>query len=304
MWDRIYLHKSCAHQYAKCDGATRMSVVCRRWHKIWEYTIRRTPRLTFVLWNRLKRNWGWTGTVEMIGLVNRITKLHKARTLEELAIDFTLCWDHCGCIKKWLDIAGKKKVKKLSLEFDPDIPSFRHLLTNTIRRYYIRETHKLNIVPPPNLKFLKITQSSEYSSLKYIEISSSSSSDHHHQNQHPILNLMEMEMDTCHPPSANIKINISAPNLSYLVLIEMPADQVPEFSKLERLHFQMRLDKYIPEIEKANGEHSYQYLKVVKLDSFDGCKYEVELVFHLLEYAVAVEKVIIQLLPSEVWKSP
>ncbi|XP_048330145.2 uncharacterized protein LOC112491814 isoform X2 [Ziziphus jujuba] len=82
----------------------------------------------------------------------------------------------------------------------------------------IRETHKLKIVLPLNLKFFKITQSPEYCSLKYIEISSFSSSDHHHQNQHPILNLMEMEMDTCHPPSANIKINISAPNLSYLMI--------------------------------------------------------------------------------------
>ncbi|KAH7525096.1 hypothetical protein FEM48_Zijuj06G0188800 [Ziziphus jujuba var. spinosa] len=60
------------------------------------------------------------------------------------------------------------------------------------------------------------------------------------------------------------------------------------------------LDEYIPEKVEVNG-HSCQYVKVMKLNNFGGCKNEVEFLLHLLKNIVLVENIIIQLVPSSLW---
>ncbi|KAF3435756.1 hypothetical protein FNV43_RR22848 [Rhamnella rubrinervis] len=67
-------------------------------------------------------------------------------------------------------------------------------------------------------------------------------------------------------------------------------------------HFNFKwMDEDIPEKVKAKADirHSHRHLKVVELVGFTGCRNDIELVLHLLEIAVSLEKVIISVcLPS------
>ena len=50
------------------------------------------------------------------------------------------------------------------------------------------------------------------------------------------------------------------------------------------------------------GDYSHLHLKVMELIGFTGCRHETELVFHLLEIAASIEKIVIHVcLPSPNW---
>ncbi|XP_048320749.2 F-box/LRR-repeat protein At3g03360 isoform X1 [Ziziphus jujuba] len=62
------------------------------------------------------------------------------------------------------------------------------------------------------------------------------------------------------------------------------------------------LDMHIPKEVEVNQNHSCQCLKVVKWGVFAGCQSEVEFLLHLLEYAVSVEKIFIELMDLSYWR--
>lgn len=53
---------------------------------------------------------------------------------------------------------------------------------------------------------------------------------------------------------------------------------------------------------KAGGKHSHQHLKVVKMSNFAGGMYELQFGLLIIKYAVSLEKIIIQLCPSIIWR--
>ncbi|XP_060667714.1 F-box/FBD/LRR-repeat protein At1g13570-like isoform X1 [Ziziphus jujuba] len=218
------------------DEAARMSVLSRRWRKIWNTSIRIMPRLSFFL------DRGWFPDIRPRDLekkmrkriieVHQVLKLHKAHTLYEFSlITFELTSRDSHHINAWLNFAAEKHVKELRLKltslmlYDASFiaDNFHFLRVLYLEGIYITEDivhrlfsnspflerffllnsdklHRLSIVSAPNLKYLYIERCR---GLQHLQISSS------------VENLGTIEING----GVNFEsVNVSAPNLSHIIL--------------------------------------------------------------------------------------
>ncbi|XP_060668135.1 putative F-box/LRR-repeat protein At3g28410 [Ziziphus jujuba] len=218
------------------DEAARMSVLSRRWHKIWNLSIRITPRLCFFL------DRGWSSDIKLRDLrkkrrkriieVYQVLKLHKAPTLHEFSvIAVDLRSDDHHHIEARMDFAAEKHVKELTLKLNSlmfydasfiadNFHSLRvlylegiNITADLVHRLFsnspilerfsllsFNKLHRLSIVSAPNLNSLYIGRCR---GLQHLEISSSA------ENLNTIQIIYGVNFES---------VNVSAPNLSHIIL--------------------------------------------------------------------------------------
>ncbi|KAF3436054.1 hypothetical protein FNV43_RR23146 [Rhamnella rubrinervis] len=104
------------------EAAARMSVVSRRWNKLWKKAIVVTLSLKFYC-SKINRVLGLRSVTsdnkmqEYVNRVNQVLKLHKRPTLDEFTVAYPLHSKYSRDINKWVEFAAKKQVKKLALNF-------------------------------------------------------------------------------------------------------------------------------------------------------------------------------------------
>ncbi|KAK7842463.1 f-box/lrr-repeat protein [Quercus suber] len=147
--------------FLKLKEAARTSVLSRRWGHLWKFT---TGSLDFddssLQYLRKKSFFKTLPGIDRdryVSWVNHVLQLHQAHTIDEFKVDFPLK-EECNKldIDNWILFSLRKKVKRLSLDFDPIITGLARDITLFLLKFLmgfpkfpeLRSLKKLTLISP------------------------------------------------------------------------------------------------------------------------------------------------------------